>query len=51
VKIKMVFEDVGLKIMVPKCAQLENIPWHVQKLNYNENICKLGGHVKKGAPN
>jgi hypothetical protein len=50
-KIKMVFEDMGLKIMMSKCAQLENTPQHDQTLNYNENICKLGGHVGKGAPN
>jgi hypothetical protein len=35
--------------MVPNCKLLENIPLHVQKLNYKKDIYELKCHVREKA--
>ncbi len=42
-RVEIVSENVGAGIMVLGCMQLENIPMHAQRLNCNENNCKLVG--------
>ncbi len=45
VKVKVVSKDVVQRKMVPKHELLENIPLHIQKLNYEKSVYELEDHV------
>jgi hypothetical protein len=50
-KVKVVLEDVGVRKNGAKCELFENIPLHVQKLNYKKNVYELKDQFGEKAQN